>query len=72
MRARNARLNNNGGWCVKSLENYAVKNEKYHLPSEYLGRYRCRWTCSLHVITTGNDFEWYIFNNYSPSALDMR
>lgn len=41
MRGRNARLNSNGGWCVKTLENYVVKEERYHLTSEFLGRYKC-------------------------------
>ena len=33
MRARNACLNNNGGWCVKIFENYVVRKEKYNLLS---------------------------------------
>ena len=42
MKARNARLNNNGGWCVKTPENYVVNKEKYNLLSEFLGRYKCK------------------------------
>ena len=42
MRARNARLNSNGGWCVKTLENYETKEENYHIPSEFLGRCKCQ------------------------------
>ena len=43
MKARNARLNSNGGWCVKTIENYVYKKKKYHLPSEFLGK--CTWLC---------------------------
>ena len=42
MRARNARLDNNGGWCGKTFENYVVKKEKYNLLSEFLGKYKCK------------------------------
>ena len=45
MRARDARLNNNGGRCVKIFENYVVKKEKYSLLSKFLDRYKCKWIC---------------------------
>lgn len=48
MRGRNARLNSNGGWCVKTLENYVVKEERYHLTSEFLGRYKCLYILNYY------------------------
>jgi len=36
MKPYNARLNNNGAWCVKKMENYVVNKRSYHLPSEFL------------------------------------
>lgn len=40
MKPYNARLNNNGAWCVKKIENYVVNKMAYNLPSEFLGRYK--------------------------------
>lgn len=57
MKARNARLNSNGGWCVKNIENYVDKKTKYNLPSEYLGMYKYRWICSIYYTTPSNAWE---------------
>ena len=67
MRARNARLNSNGGWCVKTLENYVVK-EKYNFLSEFLCKYKCKWICCTHETTTSNNLEWKIMK-YPTSDL---
>ena len=54
MGARNARLNNNGAWCVKNIENYEYKEKKYHIPSEYLGRYTSNRQKLFHFYLTCN------------------
>ncbi|XP_073230078.1 uncharacterized protein [Porites lutea] len=35
-RATNARLNSNGGWCVKTMLTFPKKEKKFHIPNEYL------------------------------------
>ena len=37
-RATNARLNSNGGWCVKTMITFPKKEKKLHIPNEYLGK----------------------------------
>ena len=40
MRAAHARLNSNGGWCVKKVLNYKTGGKEFHIPNEYLGKLR--------------------------------
>ena len=61
-----ASTDNNGGWCVKTFENYVVKKKKYNLLSEFLCK--CKWICCTHETTASNNLEWQIMN-YPTSDL---
>ena len=60
MKAKNARLNGNGGWCVRKMLTYKEDEKLYHVPNEFLGKYSRN---GMYGITILLDHRWGVMRH---------